>query len=288
LNSLASLVLAAAFYYFFMFTKHDPSLAAIIAFGEDPYDAIGSFCVILSIPLTVLSLLRALRPYRRNKATALTRVYLARTQIALALGVIVTLAADSIAMVRHVNEWAGKNSVGELAALSIVMAALAIGAVLLVVREVRTIDLPVAPGLWNRALIVMVAFVLILALFPEKMIGSASLHFLAIVLSFVLIAAPQTALAMALIPFDTTQKNPGSGQARSRTWIQWGGVALLGFAFGLSALMAELFGEGGGSLPFVQLLIVSSMYLGAGTSALLIAFAFYKKPLGLFVRTSQS
>jgi len=34
---------AGFFYWGFMTAKHDPSLRDIVPFGEDPYDAVGSF-----------------------------------------------------------------------------------------------------------------------------------------------------------------------------------------------------------------------------------------------------
>jgi hypothetical protein len=61
-NAVAVLALSGAYYWFFMFTKHSPPLAAIIPFGDDPYDAIGSFCVIVSALLALLSLVRAFGP----------------------------------------------------------------------------------------------------------------------------------------------------------------------------------------------------------------------------------
>jgi hypothetical protein len=46
-NSVVMLALTAAFGEFFMFAKHDAALGAIIPFGDDPYDSVGSFCMIL-------------------------------------------------------------------------------------------------------------------------------------------------------------------------------------------------------------------------------------------------
>lgn len=290
LSSLAVLALSALFYWFFMFTKHDPSLSSLIPFGDDPYDAIGSFCMILSIPLTILVLVRAFRPYSAPGPSLPQMAFLARAQAAVALGVLVAIAADCVAMIRHPSQWTGKASTGELLALIFGVAALSAVVLFQVRHPARRIDLTCTAGPWRRALIVLLASIAILALFPEEIIRNALAHFLTIVLSFVLIAAPQTALAVALLPFDTAQvpKNPESARARFRLWTQWGGVTLFGLMIGASAGTMELFGEGGERPPMMQILLVGSLFTGAGTAALLIAFAFFRKPLGLFYRASQT
>jgi len=64
LHSIVILGVAAAFQWFFMFTKHDPDLRAIIPFGDDPYDALGSFATIVNILLCLLLLWRSFHPMR--------------------------------------------------------------------------------------------------------------------------------------------------------------------------------------------------------------------------------
>jgi len=56
-------------------------------------------------------------------------------------------------------------------------------------------------------------------------------------------------------------------------------------AVGTCALLSEILEGSGESVPPARILLVSSVFLGAGTSGLLIAFAFLKKPLGLFRKT---
>ena len=283
-NALAVLALAAAFCYFFMFTKHDPSLAVIIPFGEDPYDSLGSFCLIISGLLAILSLFRAFRHNRVGPPSALRKAFLARTQLAVPLGVLVTLGADGIAMARHTTEWAGRPSTTRLLALVAGMAALSIAVLMLVRRSARGVELPVTRNQARRAGIVVLVSTSVLTIFPEDIIRSVALHFLTIVLGFALIAAPQAALAVAILPFDTADMRISGARPRSgsKSWIQWSAVAILGISVGVFALMGEMFGENEGSGPLLRNLIVSAFFVGSGTAALLIAFAFFKKPLGLF------
>lgn len=288
LDSLVVLALALMFYWFFMFAKHDPSVSAIIPFGDDPYDSAGSFCMIVSLLLAALSLVRAFRPYGSKPAPVLDSVFLARTQIAVPIGILATMVAEAIAMARHPARWTGKPATGELLELMAALAALSISVLFLVGRSTRGIELPVIQNASKRALFTGLACAAVLALFPEAVIQSVFLHFLAIVLGFVLIAAPQADFALALLPYDTDEIGTAVPHSRSRLWIQWGSVTLFGIAIGAIVLTEEIVADGAAKAPFMQVAVVSSMFIGAGTALLLVAFAFYKKPLGLFRRTSQA
>jgi len=104
----------------------------------------------------------------------------------------------------------------------------------------------------------------------------------------VLIAAPQTAFATAFLPIDSALVATSSDPNKAGLRAQWGGVALLGLATGASIGALELFGEGGERPPLKQVLLVGSVFTGAGLGVLVIAFAFYRSPLGLFYRPAQS
>jgi hypothetical protein len=92
INALIVLVLALLFTFFFDFTKHNPYLAPINPFAEDPYDAIGSFAMQAVFVLGILSLFRAFRPAGKTQPSGDRKLFLYRTQIALVLCVLVTLA----------------------------------------------------------------------------------------------------------------------------------------------------------------------------------------------------
>src|SRR5512143_3202897 len=104
LNSLLVLVLAIAFFIFFDRTKHLPALADILPFGEDPYDAVGSFGIQLAFFAALLAMLRASRPYEGKRGQNQVGLLL-RTQVVSVLAVAVTLAADLVAMLRYRSTW---------------------------------------------------------------------------------------------------------------------------------------------------------------------------------------
>ncbi len=95
-NAGVVLVLAALFYQAFMFPKHDAVLSMIIPFGDDPYDAVGSFAMIVGMMVAFLSLGRAFRPYRLNSASIETQVYLVRAQTCVVLAVVSTLVSYAV------------------------------------------------------------------------------------------------------------------------------------------------------------------------------------------------
>lgn len=291
LNALAVLALAAVFNQFFSYTKHTPTLAAIIPFAEDPYDAVSSIAMILSCLLAILSLVRVIQAHWSGSSSALRTMFIARTQIAVPLSVLVALGSDGVAMLRHLPMWVGEPAAGELLALWAGMAAISLVILLLVraplggIRFRETMEQGRHP--WRRAAVVLLASAAILALFPEFVIRSAALHFLAIIVGFIVLIAPLSALVLVLLPYDgaETRNHQTPARSGSRLWMQWSAVAILGVAIGACALLAEGHEGGTGGVPPARILLVASVFIGAGTSGLLIAFAFLKKPLGLFRKT---
>jgi hypothetical protein len=109
-----------------MWAKHDPVLRDVIPFGEDPYDAVGSFGVVAGIPIALAALVPPAPP-----STA-QRMSLVRTQAAVVLIVLITLASDAVAMARHPLAWVGAAARDELIALLAALALAAVGVQLLI------------------------------------------------------------------------------------------------------------------------------------------------------------
>jgi hypothetical protein len=101
--------LAIFFCWSFEFAKHDPSLRSIIPFGDDPYDSVSSFGVITATLLALVSLTRAFFPQGVGRSGR--PIYVLRAQLAVAFCILVTLAAEGIAMLRHTTLWVGGSGV---------------------------------------------------------------------------------------------------------------------------------------------------------------------------------
>jgi hypothetical protein len=288
--SLIVFALAVLFDKFFMFAKHSRTLSPINPFANDPYDAIGSIAMIVGTLLALLCLFRAFQPGQKQPALPLRVVILVRAQIAIIAGVLVALGGDLAAMLRNLSEWTSKPAAVELLALMAGMVATALTVLFFVRRTVKGIPPGDARGETKRASAVVLACIVVLVLYPEQMIRNVPLHFLTIFLGFVIFLAPVSALAVAVLPYEMTAPRIEASTPRFflPSWMQWGVVAIIGLAAGSFPLFGEMFVERGSSaaasIPLNRVLIVCAAYLGSGLSALLLAFAFLGKPLGLFRR----
>ncbi len=143
-NAVFVVGLAALFYWSFMFAKHDPAFRGVVPFGEDPYDAVGSFGAVVGMLIALVSLVRAFRPYHERLPSAAQCVYLVRAQAAVVLAVLITLAADAVAMARHPIMWAGAASRNLLIALLAGLTAVAVS-VHVVIRASQQTPRKLAP-----------------------------------------------------------------------------------------------------------------------------------------------
>jgi len=285
LYSLAVLALALAFDGFFEFSKHNAALRPIIPFGDDPYDAAGSFCLIICSLLAALSLFRALRTYSAKEMPPLSGSFLARTQMAVSLGILATVGADAIAMMRQTSQWAARPGATELLALLASMGALAAAVLLLVSRAASPGPSRSRGSSFKRATVTIAFSGFVLAVFPDEWIQSLPLHLLAILIGFVVVAATQAEVAVAILPYSAAELEGDAAVSsrQSRRWVAWVAVTLCGAVIGGATLVAEI--RESGLAHGVQALVVALVYVGAGTCSLLIAFGFHRMPLGLSRRS---
>jgi hypothetical protein len=277
LNAALTAALAAAFYVFFMFAKHDPNISGIVPFSNDPYDAIGSFAAISSILLVLIALVRAFRPYR-SPPTEEQKVFLVRTQLAVALAALITVVSDSVAMARHGAMWLQSPRAGELVALVGGMGACALAAVLLIRRSMSAIHLSVLRR-WTTALGVSLAAALILAIYPEGLIQTLLGHLFTIFIGILLLFAPLASLDTALVPF--VSESATEGHIRWRQAVPWMAVLLVAFGVGMLAFLGETSEGGGSGVPLARLVTVFAVFVGAGAVGVVVGYAFLRKPLGL-------
>lgn len=276
-NAVLVCGLALLFSYSFFLFKHDPAFRHIIPFGEDPYDAIGSLAFIAGSLLAATCLVRVLLPSFVGRSGA--GVYVARTEAAIALCVLMTVSADIIAMLRHLSQWHG--SPGEHALLAILSSLLAASIGVLIVIRPRT--QPPSVGRWIRPCIVFTAALLCLWLYPESLIHNTAAHIVTCDIADVLLIAPIALFVLALFPGEASQTTHVASSHHDLGSIpRWTIVTFLGLSIGLAAFFAEI-RESAGSVPIARLAFVGSIYGYLGLSGLLIAYAFLCKPLGFLI-----
>ena len=273
-NAVIVLALAALFRWSFMFAKHDPALRNTVPFGDDPYDAIGSFGVIAGILIAMLSLFRAFRPYRKAPSS-LQQIYLIRSQEAVVLASFITLAADAVAMARHPAIWIGTASRDRLIALLGGMALFTAFVQLLIGRSQEQSLGSGAKG-WKAIPAASLSVVLVLAVYPEQLIRNTAAHLLTVLAGGIVLFAPMRALLNVLVPYSLdegrTVKTPTHGGYWSAC-LRWGTVVFLGALIGAFAFAGEI-SEGGGAPPPGRFAFVASVFVGLGLAGLAIAYAF--------------
>ena len=271
-NAIVTFALAVFFWWAFMFAKHDPTLRPLIPFGDDPYDAVGSFGIIVGMLVALLALARAFWPYR-IQPTAVQRMYLLRSEVAVVLTVLITLAGDGIALVRHPAIWGMPRPRRELLFLLGALA-VAAAAALLLLRASREAS---PPGRWTPAIVTVSGVLVVLALYPERWIDVTITHLLTVVIGAILLFAPMRPLLTALVP---------SGKDVPPAQKRWGAVLSIGAAVGAFAFIGEM-SEGTGHPPLRQLFLVASVFIGLSVAGLLVAYLFLGVPLG-FARKPPS
>jgi len=102
---LIVLFLAVAFTVFFFVSKHNQALVHINPFADDPFDAVGSFGVQLTLFTALLSMIRVYIPHVNNEMSASQKLLVIRGCTVSVQSVAVTLAVYVVAMIRYYNEW---------------------------------------------------------------------------------------------------------------------------------------------------------------------------------------
>lgn len=276
-NAIIVCGLTLFFTWAFFFAKHDPALRSIIPFGDDPYDAVGSFAVIASVLLALTSFVRAFLPGLVGRSAA--AIYVLRAQAAVAFCVLVTVTTDMVAMGRHPSMWMG--SAGQKSLLLLLAALLASSfAVLALVRNPQK---PATRGRSTQAAGVWLSSLVLLSVYPEKLILGITGHLFTIVLADVLLFAPVALLVRAWLPSTPEISNRSGDKKRSRIrYLPFTIAAATGLVIGAVAFLAEM-SEGGGAPPLGKLLFVASVYLGLGMIGLLIGYASLGRLVGFVV-----
>jgi hypothetical protein len=278
LNAVAVCFLAALFYWLFMFAKHSPYLRYIIPFGDDPYDAVGSFACVVGALLAFVALVRAYYPYRSGP-DRMQMLYLMRSQLAVVLAVFITATADATAMARYPQQW--YPSFWGYAVMAVVaVMVVAAGGIFLLLRPVLPEKTMARHRRVAQAWLSTLVGMGLLSACPRSMLNSVTPHLLVIILGAVVLFAPMRLWLEVLAP-DEARDSTGEGQPtrKAGAWRRWAGVIVLGALVGVCAFVGEMAGHGAG-LPMQRLLFVGSIFTGIGLSGIVIAYLFLGEPLG--------
>jgi len=316
-DALGLTLLGVAFTFFFQLAKHQPALAAVNPFSEDPYDSVASFAVQLVLFLVLLSLLRAFRPTPAVPSGTASQL---RGQFMAHIAVAFTLISDLVAMIRHPAFWIAKTAGHQLLALTVCLLLWDGASALLLL-----LSAPARLGPMNRIarikiLAVPAIAILVLCVYPERLRQTLAGETFTVLCGIVLLFTVVWAVGTALPPASPEQSadlfddlaalgasllggfrirrigksaNPAfSALKRLFGWLfgwlsprrhRWNIVFAAGILFGTFLAVQEL-GEGGASPHGRKRLLVIAVYLGLETAGILTGYALLAKPLSLFRR----
>ncbi len=319
LGSLVVLALSLLFFVFFQYTKHAPGLGDANPFGEDPYDAVGSFGVLLAPFAGLLAVVRAFRPYPQESPDPGQLRMLLRSGAVALLAVTVTLAADAVGLGRAVLTGGAFPAAGPLAGLLGGMGLLTLLAGWAFLGSKRGVGLPSASRPWVRALIVSMLAIVILALYPSdwREAGIIAGGIFTALLGMALLFLVVWALASAVLPgagasredifddlaalFQDWRRRLGRlvfllawlerlialpPVAKLLGWFRprrhrWHLVLVAAALLGFFLLLPEILVEGGAPNPGRFLLVVG-VYVGIGAAGVLLGYLLLGGYLGIY------
>lgn len=313
-------LLAALLYIFFQVSKHQPALAQVNAFADDPYDSVASFGVQFSIFTALLTLIRAFRPYQPDHVPDEQKVLYVRSALITCISVVVVMLADVIALLRYPAAWLGSAAGYTLAALVILLALCALLLGWLIHHTSRALRSARTRTTWLSVGGISLAVILVLALYQADWRQTVWGEFLTVLVGttcfFATVRAWELCLAPALntsfedsiddiasiyrsckarmgylsglfMVLEKVQKWPLVNWLNPRKHA-WNGIILFGILMGVLLTLAETFGEGGpGPHQIGRLAIIASVFISLESAGVLLGYILLAQPLGLFRRTRK-
>jgi hypothetical protein len=234
----------------------------------DPCDAVGAFALITIALIVVGFLYRTFNRYLPSPA--LQYLYVARSQQAVVLAILITLIADFMVLGRHPAMWIRIVSPMDMFALFGSLTAVAVGTefLILIAQE----HMIAASSLrWTRIALLAVIPIVVLGICPEWPIhnDSETMHILTVTLGALVLFVPMRLLLFDLVPNRSEKHEPTTIFGTPRECISVAvGAMLMAFGFWLDATKRN------SSLRHVHPAGVIAI------AGILIAYAFLGAPLG--------
>ena len=323
LAAAGSLLMTALFILAFDRAKHDPGLAGVNPFADDPYDAVGSFGVQLAFACAILSAIRASRTDLKSDSLYNRYTYTLRAIAVSQLAIIVTMLANLVALVRFSSMWAGSTEGKHLIVYTGGLLFLAIAFCLYLVRLARRRDVCSKNPLRRPQIIPFLIILGLLGVYPVDWRGGVTGAILTAAVGMILLFFSVAFLSKAMFPCpDVPERDliddlvgtyqnlkPRSGHpARIIASIEhsfgsnrprkivallnprehaWNLLALIALLMGCLLALAEVFSEG--LSPGLGLAVkVSIVYIVLESAGVFLGYALLKRFLGLIRSAEES
>lgn len=316
LASVGALTLTALFIILFDRAKHDPGLARVNPFAEDPYDSVGSFGVQTAIVCATISAIRAFRTDLKTESLYNRYTYTLRAIAVSQLAIIVTMLSDMVALVRYTSLWDHSPEGDLLVAFTGGLLLLSSGFCLFVIRLANRRKVCSQNPLRPRQTVLLLIVLGLLGIYPgawrEGLTGAILTAALGMVFLFYLV----TLLSKAMFPCpDVPEKDliddlqriyrslkPRSGylarvtesigHSSSLPWLrkvmdflnprkhEWNLLALMAILVGFLLALVDLF-SGGPSPGVGQAILVTVVFVILESAGVFLGYALLRRFLGL-------
>lgn len=307
LVTFAGLFVAAGFAIFFFAAKHQPWLASVAPFAEDPYDSVGSFAVQLAGVAASIAVLRVLAWSSGAPRIPLNSSSLClRAVIITLLAVFITAVADFVALLRYPNSW-WHSSIGKgltlTLALVLVTVVVGLGRLLSSARKTGGNH---SSSRWLAAGAVAAVVAFSLWIYPEAWRRSVAGAVITAIFGMGVMFAAVWSLAVLILPGEVNDDHDLLGDLSALwEWVPLGraktrsrrrscgqnvaqrlrahrtrSVVLVATAIGLGLMLVEVLGEGLPEAPNRRFLVVG-IFTGVEALGVVLGYALFIDLLSL-------
>jgi hypothetical protein len=240
----------------------------------DPCDAVGAFAVMTVVVIAAGNLLRRL-PGRADARPRAQKVYRLRSLQAIVIGTMALLVSDVVALVRQSFLWVHGAYRGQIPAVLGLLAAVAIGAQLLI-RAAGPNPLPVGVTWPKRGGVLAILAIVSLVICPAWPTdrNSEIAHIGTVTLGALVLFVPMRFLVAELVPFATEE----DGEIRAPKHSP--ALLICGLAFGAFGFWAETMELGTAVRHVAGVALV--------VAATLVGYASLAAPLGFVVNRNRT
>jgi hypothetical protein len=314
--AVGALLLTALFILLFDRAKHEPGLAKVNPFAEDPYDAVGAFGVQLGLVCAILSAIRAFRTDLKTESLYNRYTYTLRAIAVSQLAIIVTMLADIVALVRYTSLLERSPEGDLLIAFTGGLFLLASGFCLYLIRLANRRGVCSQNPLRPRQIVLLLIVLVLLGIYPGGWRDGTTGAILTAAVGMVFLFYPVALLSKAMFPCpDVPEKDliddlqgiyqnrkprsgylalltasigHGAGLPGLRKIVnlinprkhEWNLLALMAILAGFLLALAEIF-RGGLSRGVGQALLVTVMFMVLESAGVFLGYALLRRFLGL-------
>lgn len=316
LAALGGLLPTVLFILFFERAKHDPALAAVNPFAEDPYDAIGSFGIQVGFVCAGLAMLRAFRTDLKNDSLCNRYTYTLRSIAVAQLAIIVTMLGDLLACALNLPLWIGSSEGRSLTLLAAGLLVLAAAYCWYLIRLANRREVCSKNPLGQTRIVPFVILLVLLGVYPAGWRGGIAGAFIAAGVGLLFLFLSVALLSKAMFPCPDVPERDllddlsgilrdcrprsgplsrlassveriagGPGFRRTREMFNprihpWRLLGVMGVLVGFLLALAEVFG--GGTAPGTgQIVLVAVVFIALESAGAILGFALLRRFLGL-------